>query len=220
MEPSIKDFHHPYKPYDIQLELMNVIYQCIADAKVGILESPTGTGKSLSLICGSLTWLRDFQENELRNEISPEKENDEPSWVVEHAKAQKRDAVIEQKSELEARLRKVRAKELRQKKNYESGEPQAKRTRAENVRSSFDADDETRFELDEYHSEDEGPKAGTSHRPCTDPGLSSESMRLMEKLDIQSFREGEFIANRRYQDLFLFQDSFAAGTIRPRIAAR
>ena len=42
MEPSIKDFHHPYKPYDIQLELMNVIYQCIADGKVGILESPTG----------------------------------------------------------------------------------------------------------------------------------------------------------------------------------
>ena len=41
---------------------------------------------------------------------------------------QKRDAVIEQKLELEARLKKVRAKELRQKKNYESGEPQAKRT--------------------------------------------------------------------------------------------
>ena len=41
---------------------------------------------------------------------------------------QKRDAVIEQKLELEARLKKVRAKELRQKENYESGEPQAKRT--------------------------------------------------------------------------------------------
>ena len=40
------------------------------------------------------------------------------------------------------------------------------------------------------------------------------------RLDIQSFREGEFIADRRCQDLFLFQDSFAAGTIRPRIAAR
>lgn len=43
MEPAVKDFHHPYKPYDIQSELMNVIYQCIAEGKIGILESPTGT---------------------------------------------------------------------------------------------------------------------------------------------------------------------------------
>ena len=42
MEPAIKDFHHPYKPYDIQTELMNVVYQCIAEGKIGILESPTG----------------------------------------------------------------------------------------------------------------------------------------------------------------------------------
>ena len=43
MEPAVKDFHHPYEPYDIQSELMNVIYQCIAEGKIGILESPTGT---------------------------------------------------------------------------------------------------------------------------------------------------------------------------------
>lgn len=43
MDPAVKDFHHPYKPYDIQFELMNVIYDCIAEGKVGILESPTGT---------------------------------------------------------------------------------------------------------------------------------------------------------------------------------
>lgn len=42
MEPTIKDFHHPYKPYDIQSDLMNVIYQCIAEGEIGILESPTG----------------------------------------------------------------------------------------------------------------------------------------------------------------------------------
>ena len=42
MEPAIKDFHHPYNPYDIQIELMNVIYECIAERKIGILESPTG----------------------------------------------------------------------------------------------------------------------------------------------------------------------------------
>ena len=35
--------------------------------------------------------------------------------------------MIEQRSELGARLRQVRAKELRQKQDYESGEPKAKR---------------------------------------------------------------------------------------------
>ena len=55
-------------------------------------------------------------------------ENDEPSWVVEQAQAQRGNALIERKSELEARLRQVRAKELRQKQSYENSEPKAKRT--------------------------------------------------------------------------------------------
>ena len=42
MENLTRDFHHPYKPYDIQFQLMNAIYDCIADGNVGIFESPTG----------------------------------------------------------------------------------------------------------------------------------------------------------------------------------
>ena len=42
METPTKDFHHPYKPYEIQVQLMNAIYDCIAEGKVGIFESPTG----------------------------------------------------------------------------------------------------------------------------------------------------------------------------------
>ena len=42
METTTRDFHHPYKPYDIQIDLMNAIYDCIDKGKVGIFESPTG----------------------------------------------------------------------------------------------------------------------------------------------------------------------------------
>lgn len=51
METSTRDFHHPYKPYDIQIQLMNAIYDCIAEGKVGIFESPTGpSGMVLSYL--------------------------------------------------------------------------------------------------------------------------------------------------------------------------
>lgn len=52
---------------------------------------------------------------------------EEPSWIVEQTKSQKRAILVEQKLELEARLTKIRAQELRQKLRYESGEPQPKR---------------------------------------------------------------------------------------------
>lgn len=42
MEVGRKDFHHPFEPYEIQNELMAAIYDCIAEGKVGIFESPTG----------------------------------------------------------------------------------------------------------------------------------------------------------------------------------
>lgn len=52
---------------------------------------------------------------------------EEPSWVVEQYKDQKRNVLIDQKLELEGRLKKIRAQELRQKLRYESSEPQSKR---------------------------------------------------------------------------------------------
>ena len=43
MASDTKDFHHPYQPYDIQLDFMEALYECIEQGKVGIFESPTGT---------------------------------------------------------------------------------------------------------------------------------------------------------------------------------
>lgn len=54
-------FNFPYPPYDIQLDLMKVAYDSYDNSKFALLESPTGTGKSLSLICSSITWLKDHQ---------------------------------------------------------------------------------------------------------------------------------------------------------------
>jgi chromosome transmission fidelity protein 1 len=39
------EFHHPYTPYEVQLQFMRVVYDVLesGNGHVGILESPTGT---------------------------------------------------------------------------------------------------------------------------------------------------------------------------------
>ncbi|XP_051010413.1 ATP-dependent DNA helicase DDX11 [Acomys russatus] len=62
------NFPFPYKPYPIQKDFMAELYKVLDAGKIGIFESPTGTGKSLSLICGALSWLRDFEQKKLQAE--------------------------------------------------------------------------------------------------------------------------------------------------------
>lgn len=51
-------FSFPYpQAYPIQIELMKHLFDAMEAGQVGLFESPTGTGKSLSLICAAFTWL-------------------------------------------------------------------------------------------------------------------------------------------------------------------
>ncbi|XP_052891660.1 ATP-dependent DNA helicase DDX11 isoform X2 [Anopheles moucheti] len=86
-------FAFPFLPYDIQLDFMQTLFTVLHAGGIGIFESPTGTGKSLSLTCGTLTWLKDYERlvgeelretiERLRNEITQlEKENESSSdWI-------------------------------------------------------------------------------------------------------------------------------------------
>ena len=59
---AVEQFGFPYKnPYQVQSELMSRVYSMLADSKVklGLYSSPTGTGKSLSLICSVLSFYMD-----------------------------------------------------------------------------------------------------------------------------------------------------------------
>ena len=82
---------------------MNELFEVLEQSRHGIFESPTGTGKSLSIICGALTWLQNFQtkriedlrfqmdqlnikiQNEsIKEQLSSklnEDSNDEPDWM-------------------------------------------------------------------------------------------------------------------------------------------
>eukprot|EP00826_Nyctotherus_ovalis_P005382 TRINITY_DN11211_c0_g2_i2.p1 TRINITY_DN11211_c0_g2~~TRINITY_DN11211_c0_g2_i2.p1 ORF type:complete len:850 (+),score=159.30 TRINITY_DN11211_c0_g2_i2:132-2681(+) len=48
----------PYKPYPSQVEYISSVIEACESSKHALLESATGTGKTLSLLCGSLAWLK------------------------------------------------------------------------------------------------------------------------------------------------------------------
>ncbi|CAL9241416.1 unnamed protein product [Arabidopsis halleri] len=73
----------PYKPYSIQIDFMNALYQFLDKGGVSMLESPTGTGKSLSIICSALQWLIDRKEkrNSESHKVDGNDDEDEPDWM-------------------------------------------------------------------------------------------------------------------------------------------
>lgn len=161
---------------------MNALYECIEDGKIGIFESPTGTGKSLSLICGSLTWLREHKRKEFDESLirSADDDDDDPEWMKEHARNERRRNALQHRQDLEKRLAKVREREKKLKQQYENGEPMTKRRKVANADGDGEPGDD-QFLLDDYESdkEDRGGLIRGNNNP---DGLSAETQALLKKL--------------------------------------
>jgi regulator of telomere elongation helicase 1 len=48
--------HFPFKPYDVQTKYMASVIKALNKKEHALLESPTGTGKTLCLLCSTLAW--------------------------------------------------------------------------------------------------------------------------------------------------------------------
>ncbi|KAJ4818356.1 ATP-dependent DNA helicase chl1 [Rhynchospora pubera] len=76
----------PFDPYPIQSEFMCFLYDSLNKGGIAMLESPTGTGKTLSIICSALQWLIDrrnqpTKQNHVRCSNKKESSEDEPDWM-------------------------------------------------------------------------------------------------------------------------------------------
>ncbi|KAI1347877.1 helicase C-terminal domain-containing protein [Xylaria sp. FL0043] len=153
------DFHHPYTPYDVQLQFMRTVYNVLeqGNGQIGILESPTGTGKSLSLICAALTWLRNHKRKtyEISMDAAASSFKDEPDWVVEQLLKRKRAEIVDLWEEREASLRAIRAREAMMEQNEKKRRKHGESKASKDARHADDTDEE--WLLDELDDED-GPR--------------------------------------------------------------
>ncbi|XP_068453212.1 regulator of telomere elongation helicase 1 isoform X2 [Clinocottus analis] len=60
----------PFPPYDCQKDYMAKVLECLQKKANGVLESPTGTGKTLCLLCATLAWREHFRDTISARKIS------------------------------------------------------------------------------------------------------------------------------------------------------
>ncbi|KAF7721013.1 DEAD H (Asp-Glu-Ala-Asp His) box helicase 11, partial [Apophysomyces ossiformis] len=200
------DFAFPYEPYTIQQQFMNALHQTIRQKKIGIFESPTGTGKSLSLICGSLRWLKD--QGSSNETTAPITEGtlimpsvfrslatvDEPDWLrsftINSYSGECNKSREKFRQDMRQRIQRIRAQEssdsvlvLRR--------PDFKRRRKDAAKFAQDdtvpMNEDDEFLPEHYASDDdEEPKRNDSKG-----NLSREVQALLAKFDTDEHSDGE-----------------------------
>ena len=139
-----------------------------------VYQSPANgdQGKSLSLICASLTWLRNHKSSmhETALKEAGSEYRDEPSWIVEQLLRQKREELVRKWEDREKRLEAVRLKEKAQEERVR------KRRRIEEagLQSHKVDDEEAEFLLNDG-DEGFGGQESTS-------GLSKKTQDLLNEL--------------------------------------
>ncbi|KAA8541799.1 hypothetical protein F0562_022951 [Nyssa sinensis] len=175
---------------------MTALYQSLNKGGIAILESPTGTGKTLSIICSALQWLVD-QKRQKKSETAADfnqdrlsgvqsGSDDEPDWMRNFVASNNN----QEEEKKKTRKEKVGfgSEKLDKKRNQKSfgdlfehsGEYEYIRNKSDHksLKTKFDAEemDDDEFLVEEYESEEEGGVGSAeSKRKAGGVSLSSSS---------------------------------------------
>lgn len=123
--PNGRHVPFPYEhPYSQQTDLMDALLSSLTTtSKIMLLESPTGTGKSLSLACSAMAWLRHQEEADLGYKSNKEQTlttTDSDDWLgdwvaPDERERQHEDKVVRERAHAarEALLRELRVIRLK-----------------------------------------------------------------------------------------------------------
>lgn len=143
---------------------MECLYTTLESKKVGIFESPTGTGKTLSILCGAMTWLRDHRKREIlgttdKNTVSIKSQKNMPKWVLEFDQVKKEDEYRARVAEFELHLESIKKANLekqvaarKSKRRRLLGPSQESSTK---LPTSSKLSDDNQYALDDYFSDSE-----------------------------------------------------------------
>ncbi|CCJ29870.1 unnamed protein product [Pneumocystis jirovecii] len=190
---NIKNFHHPFKPYKIQNEFMEALYLAIEAGGVSIFDSPTGTGKSLSIICGALTWLREHDYICLE-EAQKNVQSDEPEWIIKYEIEEKKKSLQMRRKEIEEKFEKIRKEEEINRNKEISRNFFFKKRRLNDLNQN--SDDES-FLVDEYNSDDDSHK---SYLDSIDTNFSPQVLQLLQKLKYPIEEKKDLTDDDRYPE--------------------
>ncbi|KAJ4888446.1 RAD3-like DNA-binding helicase protein [Raphanus sativus] len=151
----------PYTPYSIQTDFMNALFRFLDKGGVSMLESPTGTGKSLSIICSALQWLVDRKQKKVNSGSSSddkvvvdggEEDESEPDWI--------RNFTVVNDDKETIRNNRKHAKEKRP---FQGGEVSVRKHEA--ASGGDDEVNEQEFCLEEYESEEDSSSSSSKRKP-------------------------------------------------------
>ncbi|XP_065868861.1 uncharacterized protein [Euphorbia lathyris] len=223
-EPKFPEF--PYNPYSIQMDFMKALYRSLDKGGVSMLESPTGTGKTLSIICSSLQWVYDQRrKEESKTKVEPNQNqrddgqigsDDEPDWMrsfVANKDVQKQENKVRSKFGLR------KSNEIKNRKDHKETFSRVLEEedchvnkgkvdlRQNNERVGVDLSEEE-FLLEDYESEDESTLGNAnSKRKVAGLSVSSSSDEEDEKEGADEEEEKElkiYFCSRTHSQLSQF----------------